>query len=138
MLHVLCGDTPFSSVFINIYVKLHFMKVFTYEEALLKVVRLKENPSPTIINTDNEWEDILEAIEWLWGDHILILHEFCISFSLRIKVLCYLVYLGFDCPSLARIFSLLPSTIVKEKQRLKKAIGLTNKENLDRYIRALK
>lgn len=100
-------------------------------------VQLRENPAPTIVHTDMEWEDILETIDWLFGDRITPLKELCCPFSLRMQVLCYLVYLGFDCKSLANILSLSPSTIVKEKQRLKKVIGLSGTDNFDHYIRML-
>lgn len=113
------------------------MKILTFEKALLMFVQLKENPAPTIVHTDMEWEDILETIDWLFGDRITPLKELCCPFSLRMQVLCYLVYLGFDCKSLANILSLSPSTIVKEKQRLKKVIGLSGTDNFDHYIRML-
>ena len=113
------------------------MKILTFEKALLMFVQLRENPAPTIVHTDMEWEDILETIDWLFGDRITPLKELCCPFSLRMQVLCYLVYLGFDCKSLANILSLSPSTIVKEKQRLKKVIGLSGTDNFDLYIRML-
>lgn len=113
------------------------MKILTFEKALLMFVQLRENPAPTIVHTDMEWEDILETIDWLFGDRITPLKELCYPFSLRMQVLCYLVYLGFDCKSLANILSLSPSTIVKEKQRLKKVIGLSGTDNFDHYIRLL-
>lgn len=113
------------------------MKILTFEKALLMFVQLRENPAPTIVHTDMEWEDILETIDWLFGDRITPLKELCCPFSLRMQVLCYLVYLGFNCKSLANILSLSPSTIVKDKQRLKKVIGLSGTDNFDHYIRLL-
>ena len=89
------------------------MKTLTYEKALLMFVQLKDNPTPTIVHIDAEWEDILETIDWLFGDRIIPLKKMCCPFSLRIRVLCYLVYLGFDCKSLANVLSLSPSTIVQ-------------------------
>lgn len=38
-------------------------------------VQLKENPTPTIVHTDAEWEDILETIDWLFGDRIIPLKK---------------------------------------------------------------
>lgn len=51
------------------------MKTLTYEKALLMFVQLKENPTPTIVHTDAEWEDILETIDWLFGDRIIPLKK---------------------------------------------------------------
>ena len=113
------------------------MKILTFEKVLLMFVQLRENPAPTIVHTDMVWEDILETIDWQFGDRITPLKELCCPFSLRMQVLCYLVYLGFDCKSLANILSLSPSTIVKEKQRLKKVIGLSGTDNFGHYIRLL-
>lgn len=113
------------------------MKVLTYEKALLMFIRLKEDPTPTIVNTDVEWEDILETIDWIFGDRIVTLKALCCSLSVRLRVLCYLVYLGFKYKDIAIILSLSPSTIIKEKQRLKKVIGLTNLDNFDDFIRSL-
>ena len=58
------------------------MKTLTYEKALLMFVQLKENPTPTIVHTDAEWEDILETIDWLFGDRIIPLKKMCCPFSL--------------------------------------------------------
>ncbi len=43
-------------------------------------VQLRENPAPTIVHTDMEWEDILETIDWLFGDRITPLKRIVLPF----------------------------------------------------------
>lgn len=61
------------------------MKILTFEKALLMFVQLRENPAPTIVHTDMEWEDILETIDWLFGDRITPLKELCCPFLYECK-----------------------------------------------------
>lgn len=107
------------------------------EKAVIQLVRLKENPSPSIIREDEEWQIALDTFDWLYGDQAVPLNKLCEGFTMRGKILCYLVYLGLDRKSLASVFGLSPASIVKEKQRLKKEIGLTATDDFDNYIRSL-
>ena len=101
--------------------------------AMGQLIRLRQNPSYGIIKDESEWKNLFAVIDLFYGG---CLSDELAPFPLgeqEIKV-CYLLRARMGNKAIAQLFNILPVSVIKAKQRIRKKIGLPGTDSLDEYI----
>ena len=101
--------------------------------AMGQLLCLHQKPAYGLVKDETEWKNLFTVIDMFYGG---CLAEELKDFSLgdhEVKV-CYLLRARMGNKAIAQLFNILPVSVIKAKQRIRKKIGLPGTDSLDEYI----